>query len=516
MAQQLIQIGATANDGTGDPLRLAFEKINNNFTELYSFSVQGAAAPDGAVQFRATNSLSTVAYNSSVWVVFGEPYRYFYSTDGVSWSNQNSPSDENINSVVSTPLGFIAVGNNGTILTSQDMATTWDTQTSGTTEDLLRVYYTSSNGLYLAVGKNGKILTSADAITWTTRASGVTEDLRGIARNSATGVYCVVGDSGRILVSSNGTSWTTQTSGVSVDLTDIVFDGGSYVATGNNGTIIVSTNGVTWLQSTSGTTENITGISVGVVASTVTLVAVGNNGVELTSNDGAGTTWTPHNVGTTSNLLGTTYDGNNYYVVGLDGSIFSSATSTSWANVSVVASFDGSANFVFDVNTSTLNVTNIDSSNIVANISNSNISVANQVVVYEYANLGDVGNIYIGGGSANYVLSTDGSGNLSWTEQTGGGGNGVPGGSNTQLQYNNNGVFGGISGFTYDNISANLNVTSANLNIDNINVLNISSGMPYYIGNSEVYLVPDNQQGLFALPITIDGEFIVMGLLYQV
>lgn len=31
---EVINIGATANDGTGDPLRTAFEKINNNFAQL--------------------------------------------------------------------------------------------------------------------------------------------------------------------------------------------------------------------------------------------------------------------------------------------------------------------------------------------------------------------------------------------------------------------------------------------------------------------------------------------------
>lgn len=35
MPQQVISIGATANDGTGDPLRNAMSKVNNNFTELY-------------------------------------------------------------------------------------------------------------------------------------------------------------------------------------------------------------------------------------------------------------------------------------------------------------------------------------------------------------------------------------------------------------------------------------------------------------------------------------------------
>ena len=36
MAKQVINIGTVANDGTGDPLRTAFDKVNDNFTELYS------------------------------------------------------------------------------------------------------------------------------------------------------------------------------------------------------------------------------------------------------------------------------------------------------------------------------------------------------------------------------------------------------------------------------------------------------------------------------------------------
>ena len=36
MAKQVINIGSVANDGTGDPLRTAFDKVNDNFTELYN------------------------------------------------------------------------------------------------------------------------------------------------------------------------------------------------------------------------------------------------------------------------------------------------------------------------------------------------------------------------------------------------------------------------------------------------------------------------------------------------
>lgn len=39
MAKQTINVGTSANDGTGDPLRDAFIKTNDNFTELYNKSV---------------------------------------------------------------------------------------------------------------------------------------------------------------------------------------------------------------------------------------------------------------------------------------------------------------------------------------------------------------------------------------------------------------------------------------------------------------------------------------------
>jgi len=44
MAQQIVTVGNIAGDGTGDPLRNAFTKINANFTELYSGNVQITAA----------------------------------------------------------------------------------------------------------------------------------------------------------------------------------------------------------------------------------------------------------------------------------------------------------------------------------------------------------------------------------------------------------------------------------------------------------------------------------------
>jgi hypothetical protein len=70
--------------------------------------------------------------------------------------------------------------------------------------------------------------------------------------------------------------------------------------------------------------------------------------------------------------------------------------------------------------------------------------------------LGNVANLKITGGTNGYVLQTDGTGNLDWAAMAGGGGNGSPGGSNTQIQYNDNGTFGGNAGFTFNEVSGNV------------------------------------------------------------
>lgn len=52
-------------------------------------------------------------------------------------------------------------------------------------------------------------------------------------------------------------------------------------------------------------------------------------------------------------------------------------------------------------------------------------------------------------GTNGYYLQTDGAGNTTWAAG-GGGGGGSPGGSNTQVQFNDSGSFGGDTGFTYN------------------------------------------------------------------
>ena len=73
---------------------------------------------------------------------------------------------------------------------------------------------------------------------------------------------------------------------------------------------------------------------------------------------------------------------------------------------------------------------------------------------------GDVGNMNITGGTNGQYLQTDGTGNLAWVSG-GGSGNGVVGGTNTQVQFNDAGSFGGNSGFTFNKTTGDVLISNS-------------------------------------------------------
>jgi hypothetical protein len=113
---------------------------------------------------------------------------------------------------------------------------------------------------------------------------------------------------------------------------------------------------------------------------------------------------------------------------------------------------------------------------------------ANNFVATSTANLGYVSNVTILGGVANYVLTTNGMGNLFWGP--GGSGNGnvtVPGGSNGAVQFNDNGSFGGLGTLSFNKDTSVLTVgngivantfTGNGAFLTNINASNIVGNIP--------------------------------------
>lgn len=61
MAKQTVNIGGAANDGTGDPLRTAFNKLNDNFDEVYgnNFVTTNQIADDAVTTDKLADSINT-------------------------------------------------------------------------------------------------------------------------------------------------------------------------------------------------------------------------------------------------------------------------------------------------------------------------------------------------------------------------------------------------------------------------------------------------------------------------
>src|SRR5262245_38766515 len=75
MTQQLIEIGAAANDGTGDPVRVAFDKCNQNFTDIYTNTAVGNAPPsDGNLYALESQSVTLRALGPSTRWARAHPY----------------------------------------------------------------------------------------------------------------------------------------------------------------------------------------------------------------------------------------------------------------------------------------------------------------------------------------------------------------------------------------------------------------------------------------------------------
>ena len=107
MAKQTINIGSSANDKTGDPLRTAFNKINENFTELYGASPFGQQVTIAGNQISANESnADLVLSGSGTGGVVASAVRI----DGTSLSSSDS-TQININENLDVGGNITASGN---------------------------------------------------------------------------------------------------------------------------------------------------------------------------------------------------------------------------------------------------------------------------------------------------------------------------------------------------------------------------------------------------------------------
>lgn len=161
MSVEVIDLGLLPNDGTGSPLRVAFEKINNNFTQLAGTGPYGI---EGSVQFKSNNTF------------FGDSgFNYDVVTGTLTIGSVLVPADSANSSLGSANAPFksvffdssaLAIGN----VTTNESNNTVSFFVTGTTQlaDFTTNNITSSN---ITVAGNvilGSNVTAIGATTYTT------------------------------------------------------------------------------------------------------------------------------------------------------------------------------------------------------------------------------------------------------------------------------------------------------------------------------------------------------------
>mgnify|MGYP003335912253 CR=1 FL=1 len=131
MAQQLINTGIVPNDGTGQTLRTAFQKVNSNFTELYGNIAGTPEATANTVVQRDENgdiAVNAITYRNSYanqlafpsanadvntgTVVYSESDQALFYSNGSAWVR----TIDNKSNTVSVPnditvAGVASIGN---------------------------------------------------------------------------------------------------------------------------------------------------------------------------------------------------------------------------------------------------------------------------------------------------------------------------------------------------------------------------------------------------------------------
>ncbi|MBI1766861.1 MAG: hypothetical protein HYR67_00625 [Bacteroidetes bacterium] len=302
-----------------------------------------APCPSGSTTGCAVNPLSGVAWSGSQFVAVGGNGTIVTSSDGITWTPRTSGYNS-LSGVTWSGSQFVAVDRwNGTILTSPD-GITWTSHSTGTQNTSLNgVTWSGSQFVvvgeqytYPAYSRSATILTSPDGITWTSRAPGTTNTLTGVVWSGSQ--FVAVGSGGTILASSDGITWTVRTSGTVNSLSGVTWSGSQIIAVGGNGTVVMSPDGITWTVRTSGTVNTLNGV----IWSGSQFVVVGEqytyypvysrSGTILTSPDGI--TWTSRAPGTTNTLTGVVWSGSQFVAVGGNnsqgGAILTSPDGITW------------------------------------------------------------------------------------------------------------------------------------------------------------------------------------------
>ena len=273
-----------------------------------------------------TTIIYAVTYGNGLFVAGGETGQLRVSTDAITWSTATSNFGvTHINALTYGNDIYVAVGDAGQMRTSTKLsgATTWTTgtHTLGNTQILCAAY---GGGKYIAGGVaagNGQFTISTDAITWTSSYTGSPDTMYAITYGQ--GLFVAGGNNGLLVTSTDGVSWNYRTSGFGSSNTiyGLAYGGGTFVAVGGAASASVastSTDGITWTTRTvNAGNKNLRGVAYCDGYFVVT-VGGGSTSPLILSTDGI--TWTT-GPNITNSMYGITYGQDKAVAVGGGGLI---------------------------------------------------------------------------------------------------------------------------------------------------------------------------------------------------
>jgi|GEM_PF-1042883 len=261
------------------------------------------------------------------------------TTLAAEWTWRNPlPHGGTIEALTWTGTQVVALGHDGKLLTSPD-GLAWSHPVSLNDSIVFKdVVWTGSMLVgvgynALAAGDVGAVFTSSDGVSWTRRTLGVLTRLNEIAWSGS--VLVGVGSAGGIFTSTDGIDWTSRTSGTSNILNAVEWVDSLFVAAGASGTLLTSPDGITWTARSSGTSV----YALTTVAHNDEVIVAMSTQTVHTSTDGV--TWTSQPL-TTASGTKMVWTGTRFVAVGSlvtrtspNGSNWTSATGTGLSTLGV-------------------------------------------------------------------------------------------------------------------------------------------------------------------------------------
>lgn len=242
---------------------------------------------------------------------------------GESWSTRSNSIKHSLKSVTHTGDRWVAVGDGGMIVVSQDTIN-YNISVPGISTDLKAVAY--GEGRLVAVGGAYILVGSQDGTSWTVKdAPRPSIDLVDVlyADGRWVAVGSEAGQAAMLVSLDDGENWQVVTVGATLQpLVKIAYGGGAWMAGGRSGHVIRAVDPTSWSLVSAGMTTEITGLAHG---DGVWMVA-GGKMVRVSLNDGG--TWVTASTdvfGGAPTVRGLAYAAGLWVICGTNGAVSTSA-----------------------------------------------------------------------------------------------------------------------------------------------------------------------------------------------